>query len=87
MTRADASRIQSAEARENDGKVKKGDFASRAQSAADTRAFQALSGGSGGIASGSIVIAVLKVIVVVAVVFILVKFSKVTALYLWKRWT
>ena len=34
MTKEDAARIQSAEARENGGKVAKGSFASRAQSAA-----------------------------------------------------
>jgi hypothetical protein len=35
MTKADAARIQSATAKQNDGKVSKGSFASRAQSAAD----------------------------------------------------
>ena len=35
MTKEDASRIQSAEAKKHGGEVKKGDFAPRAQSAAD----------------------------------------------------
>ena len=35
MTREDAARIMSAEARSNGGQVEKGSFASRAQSAAD----------------------------------------------------
>lgn len=35
MSRQDAARIQSAEARQGDGGVKKGDFAARAQAAAD----------------------------------------------------
>ena len=35
-TKEDASRIQSAEAKKNDGKVEKGSFAARAQHAADT---------------------------------------------------
>jgi hypothetical protein len=33
MTQKDASRIQSAEAKQNNGKVEKGSFASRAESA------------------------------------------------------
>ena len=35
MTKEDASRIQSAEAKKHGGEVKKGDLAPRAQSAAD----------------------------------------------------
>jgi hypothetical protein len=35
MTKTDAARIQSAEAKANGGKVAKGGFAARAQSAAD----------------------------------------------------
>ena len=35
MTKEDASRIQRAEAKKHDGEVKKGDFAPRAQAAAD----------------------------------------------------
>lgn len=41
MTQKDASRIQSAEARGNAGKVTSGGFASRAQSTADRRAHEA----------------------------------------------
>ena len=36
MTKEAASRIQSSEAKKNDGKVEKGSFAARAQHAADT---------------------------------------------------
>lgn len=47
MTGEAASRIQSAEARANDGKVASGGFASRAQSAAATNANNAAGGTNG----------------------------------------
>ena len=38
MSKEDAARIQSAEARQNNGRVEKGGFAARAQSVADKQA-------------------------------------------------
>ena len=55
MTKDAASRIQSSEAKKNDGRVEKGSWAARAQSAADTnvnKGYTSPPGGGGGISGG-----------------------------------
>jgi len=47
MTKEDAARIQSAYAKEHDGKVDKGTFPARAQAAADKHENERKEGGSG----------------------------------------
>ena len=46
MTKEDAARIQSSNAKQNDGKVDKGTFPARAQAAADKRENKSKEGGN-----------------------------------------